>query len=187
MRLKLIVGLGNPGKKYELTRHNIGFWSIDLLSKRWGIPLNKEKWKGIVGEGVVNGEKVILLKPMTYMNLSGESIRPAMDWLKVDLEDLILIYDDLDLPLGQVRLRTKGSAGGHNGMKSTIAHLGTDQFKRIKLGIGRPVSLSVPDYVLSPFSQEESPFAQDAADRGAQAVDTWIKESFLIAMNRFNG
>ncbi|SFX40014.1 peptidyl-tRNA hydrolase, PTH1 family [Thermoactinomyces sp. DSM 45891] len=185
--MKLIVGLGNPGKKYEPTRHNIGFWAIDRLSERWGIPLNKEKWKGIIGEGMVRGEKVILLKPMTYMNLSGESIRPAMDWLKMDIEDLVIIYDEMDLPLGEVRLRTKGSAGGHNGMKSTIAHLGTDQFKRIRLGIGRPVSLAVPDYVLSPFSKEELPFAEGAADRASQAVETWVEESFLLAMNRFNG
>lgn len=185
--MKLIVGLGNPGKKYENTRHNIGFWVIDRLSEQWGIPLSKEKWKGMVGEGIVDGEKVVLLKPMTFMNLSGESVRPAMDWLKLSIEDLVVIYDDMDLPLGQVRLRLKGSAGGHNGMKSIIAHLGTDQFKRIKLGIGRPISISVPDYVLSNFSADEMPFAKDASERGAKAVNTWVEESFLMAMNKYNG
>ncbi|RAL23176.1 aminoacyl-tRNA hydrolase [Thermoflavimicrobium daqui] len=185
--MKFIVGLGNPGTKYQLTRHNIGFWVIDQLSEKWGIPVTKEKWKSLVGEGTVHGEKVILMKPLTFMNLSGEAVRPALDYLKGNIEDLVVIYDDLDLPLGQIRLRLKGSAGGHNGMKSIISHIGTQEFKRIKIGIDRPpVKISVPDYVLSPFSKEELSLAQEAAQISANAVDVWIYSNFLEAMNRFN-
>ncbi|MDF4741157.1 aminoacyl-tRNA hydrolase, partial [Vibrio parahaemolyticus] len=115
--MKLIVGLGNPGREYELTRHNIGFMAIDELAKRWNISLNEQKFKGVFGAGFVNGEKVILLKPLTYMNLSGESIRPLMDYYKIDVEDFVVLYDDLDIPVGKLRLRMKGSAGGHNGVK----------------------------------------------------------------------
>ena len=185
--MKLIVGLGNPGRQYAKTRHNVGFWVIDQLSEQWGIPVTKEKWKGEVGEGFVHGEKVILLKPMTYMNLSGESVRPAFDWLKLDLDELCVIYDDLDLPRGQIRLRLKGSSGGHNGMKSIIHHLGSDQFKRIKIGIDRPAgNLSVPDYVLSPFYKEELEEVLDAVDRAKEAVNEWVKTDFLQAMNQYN-
>jgi PTH1 family peptidyl-tRNA hydrolase len=185
--MKLIVGLGNPGIKYAQTRHNIGFWVIDRLSEEWGIPVNKEKWKAEVGEGVVRGEKVILMKPLTYMNLSGEAVRPAMDWLKADLDELVVVYDDLDLPPGQIRLRLKGSSGGHNGMKSLIQHLGTDQFKRIKIGIGRPQGrMTVPDYVLSPFHKSELELMADAVERSASAINCWLDKTFLEAMNRYN-
>jgi PTH1 family peptidyl-tRNA hydrolase len=185
--MKVIVGLGNPGIKYVMTRHNVGFWVIDCLSREWGIPIHKEKWKAEVGEGMVHGEKVILIKPLTYMNLSGESVGLALNWLKADIDDLIIIYDDLDLPPGQIRLRQKGSSGGHNGIKSLIAHLGTDQFKRIKIGIGRPQGkISVPDYVLSPFSKEETDLIYDAVDRSVQAVNCWIQSGFLEAMNIYN-
>jgi PTH1 family peptidyl-tRNA hydrolase len=185
--MKIIVGLGNPGIKYALTRHNIGFWVIDELSRVWGIPVQKEKWKAEVGEGIVEGEKVILIKPLTYMNLSGESVRPAVEWLKADLEDLCVVYDDLDLPPGKIRLRLKGSSGGHNGMKSIIQHLGTDEFKRIKIGIGRPEGgMSVPDYVLSPFKKEEEEVIADAVSRAAQAIDRWVKSNFQEAMNVYN-
>jgi PTH1 family peptidyl-tRNA hydrolase len=185
--MKLIVGLGNPGMKYAKTRHNVGFWVIDELSRRWGIPVTKEKWNSEVGEGVVRGEKVILMKPLTYMNLSGEAVRPALDWLKADLEDLCVIYDDLDLPPGQIRLRLKGSSGGHNGMKSIIAHLGTDQFKRIKIGIGRPQGpMPIPDYVLGTFSAAELEEISDAVGRAADAVSHWLESTFLEAMNDYN-
>jgi PTH1 family peptidyl-tRNA hydrolase len=185
--MKLIVGLGNPGKKYEETRHNVGFWVIDELSRRWNISLNKEKFQGLVGEGHVLGEKVVLLKPMTYMNLSGESVRPTMNWYKADLEELIVIYDDLDLPLGKIRLRLKGSSGGHNGMKSIVAHVGTEQFKRIRIGINRPpAGISVPDYVLSPFLLEEKVLAVQAVKMASDAVEAWLTEDFLKVMNRFH-
>ncbi|MGA8942992.1 MAG: aminoacyl-tRNA hydrolase [Thermoactinomyces sp.] len=185
--MKLVVGLGNPGIKYAKTRHNIGFWVIDRLSEKWGIPVNREKWRGVTGEGFVHGEKVVLLKPMTYMNLSGESVRAAVDWLKIDLDDLCVIYDDLDLPPGQIRLRLKGSSGGHNGMKSIIRHLGTDQFKRIKLGIGHPAGKRpVIDHVLSSFSKEELEQITDAVDRAKDAVDKWVETNFSQAMNQYN-
>ncbi|WP_044641821.1 aminoacyl-tRNA hydrolase [Risungbinella massiliensis] len=185
--MKLIVGLGNPGRKYAQTRHNIGFWVLAELSRRLNIPLNKEKFHGVVGEGMVGSEKVVLLMPTTYMNLSGESVRPAMDWYKADLDELLVVYDDMDLPLGKIRLRLKGSSGGHNGMKSIIQHLGTDEFKRLKLGVDRPpAGISVPNYVLAPFLPEEQSEAQSAAQMAAEAVEAWLSEDFLQVMNRFN-
>lgn len=186
--MKLIVGLGNPGREYEATRHNIGFMVIDELSKRWNIPLNQQKFKGIFGVGVVNGEKVILLKPLTYMNLSGESIRPLLDYYKVDLADFIVLYDDLDLPVGKLRLRMKGSAGGHNGIKSTIAHLGTQEFNRIRIGIDRPKhGMKVVDHVLGRFVAEEMPEVQHSIQKSADACEKWLSTPFLQVMNTFNG
>ncbi|GGE21821.1 peptidyl-tRNA hydrolase [Marinithermofilum abyssi] len=185
--MKLIVGLGNPGIKYASTRHNVGFWVIDRLSAKWGIEVQKEKWKSLVGEGRVRGEKVFLMKPETYMNLSGEAVRPAMDWLKASVEEIVVIYDDLDLPPGYLRLRLKGSSGGHNGVKSLISHLGTQNFKRIKIGIGRPDKpIPIPDYVLSRFAPDEEPKIMEAVNRAADAVDAWIDTPFLEVMNEFN-
>lgn len=185
--MKYIVGLGNPGKNYEKTRHNVGFMVIDELCKRWNLPLNKEKFKGIYGMGTINGEKVILLKPLTYMNLSGESIRPLLEYYDIDEEDLIVIYDDLDLPTGKIRLRTKGSAGGHNGIKSTIEHLGTQNFNRLRIGIGRPTNgMKVTDYVLGMFSEEERPEVAAAIIQAADACEKWLSSSFLEVMNEFN-
>lgn len=186
--MKLIVGLGNPGREYELTRHNIGFMVVDELSKRWNIPLNQQKFKGVYGSGIVNGEKVILLKPLTYMNLSGESIRPLMDYYKIGIEDFMVMYDDLDIPVGKLRLRMKGSAGGHNGVKSTIAHLGTQDFNRIRIGIDRPKhGMKVVDYVLARFGAEEMPHVQESIQKSADACEKWIDTSFLQVMNTFNG
>lgn len=185
--MKLIVGLGNPGKQYENTRHNVGFWAIDDMSATWNIPMIKEKWKAQVGEGLFQGEKVVLVKPLTYMNLSGESVRMALDWLKVDLNDFIVVYDDLDLPVGQIRLRGKGSAGGHNGIKSLIQQLGTDEFYRIKIGIGRPTNPQpTANYVLSAFHGEETTVIRDAVDRSRNAIETWRKLGFTQAMNAYN-
>ena len=138
-RMKLIVGLGNPGKQYDKTRHNIGFDVIEKIAEKLNIKLDQAKFKGIYGIGHVEGEKVYLLKPLTYMNLSGESICALMDYFQIDIEDLLVIYDDLDLPVGRIRLRQRGSAGGHNGIKSTIAHVGTQEFNRIRVGINRPL------------------------------------------------
>ncbi|MGG0186006.1 aminoacyl-tRNA hydrolase [Bacillus rhizoplanae] len=185
--MKLIVGLGNPGREYELTRHNIGFMAVDELSKRWNIPLNEQKFKGLFGAGFVNGEKVILLKPLTYMNLSGESIRPLMDYYKIDIEDFVVMYDDLDIPVGKLRLRMKGSAGGHNGVKSTIAHLGTQEFQRIRMGIDRPKNgMKVVDYVLGRFTVDEMPEVERAIKKSADACEEWLKAPFLQVMNTFN-
>ncbi|MFD3448311.1 aminoacyl-tRNA hydrolase [Microbacteriaceae bacterium 4G12] len=186
--MKLIVGLGNPGREYEATRHNIGFMVIDELCKKWGINLNQQKFKGLYGSGVVNGEKVIVLKPLTYMNLSGESIRALMDYYKLDVEDIVIMYDDLDLPVGKLRLRMKGSAGGHNGMRSTIAHLGTQEFNRIRIGIDRPKNgMKVVDYVLGRFTVEELPDVQQSIQKSADACEKWLTTPFLQVMNTFNG
>ena len=186
-RMKLIVGLGNPGREYELTRHNIGFMAIDELAKRWNISLNEQKFKGVFGAGFVNGEKVILLKPLTYMNLSGESIRPLMDYYKIDVEDFVVLYDDLDIPVGKLRLRMKGSAGGHNGVKSTISHLGTQEFQRIRMGIDRPKNgMKVGDYVLGRFTSEEIPDVNHSIEKAADACEEWLNKPFLQIMNTFN-
>lgn len=186
-RMKLIVGLGNPGREYELTRHNIGFMAIDELAKRWNISLNEQKFKGVFGAGFVNGEKVILLKPLTYMNLSGESIRPLMDYYKIDVEDFVVLYDDLDIPVGKLRLRMKGSAGGHNGVKSTISHLGTQEFQRIRMGIDRPKNgMKVVDYVLGRFTSEEVPEVNHSIEKAADACEEWLNKPFLHIMNTFN-
>lgn len=185
--LKLIVGLGNPGKQYAKTRHNVGFDVIDELSERFSIPLDQAKLKGLYGIGFIKGEKVLLLKPMTYMNLSGESIRAVIDYYQMDLDDLLVIYDDLDLPVGKIRLRQKGSAGGHNGIKSTIAHLGQQQFNRIRIGIDRPKNgMSVPDYVLGRFFSEEQIEIQTAVKKSADACEAWLNKPFLQVMNEFN-
>lgn len=185
--MKLIVGLGNPGRQYEKTRHNIGFQAIDKLSDDFGIRLDQAKHKGIFGIGNRDGERVILLKPLTYMNLSGESIRAVMDYYQIEIEDLAVIYDDLDLPVGRIRLRQKGSAGGHNGIKSTIAHLGTQNFNRIRVGISRPQNgMTITDYVLGDFTKEEQNIMDDVIDKCADACKQWIKSPFLKVMNEFN-
>jgi len=186
-KMKIMVGLGNPGKQYEHTRHNVGFDVIDELSRRFNIPLDQSKLKGLYGIGFYKGEKVLLLKPLTYMNLSGESIRAVMDYYDIDLEDLLVIYDDLDLPVGKIRLRQKGSAGGHNGIKSTVAHLGTQQFNRIRIGIDRPQNgMSVPDYVLGKFHKEEQSQVQDVIQKSADACEAWLERPFIQVMNDFN-
>lgn len=186
-KMKCIVGLGNPGKQYEHTRHNIGFEVIEALSSKLQIPLDQSKFKGLYGIGFHKGEKVLLLKPLTYMNLSGESIRACLDYYQINLEDLLVVYDDLDLPVGKIRLRQKGSAGGHNGIKSTVTHLGTQQFNRIRIGIDRPQSgMSVPDYVLGRFHKEEQPLILEAVEKSAEACVAWLESPFLQVMNEFN-
>ncbi|OEH92633.1 aminoacyl-tRNA hydrolase [Bacillus solimangrovi] len=185
--MKLIVGLGNPGKKYERTRHNAGFIAIDELANQLNISLTKSKFNGVYGDGVVNGEKVILLKPLTYMNLSGESIVPMMNYLNIDLDDLMVIYDDLDLPTGKVRLRVKGGTGGHNGLKSIKQHTGSTEFKRIRLGIGRPVApIPVVDYVLGQFNEEETLKINDAVEHASNACQAWLEMPFIDVMNKYN-
>lgn len=186
-KMKIMVGLGNPGKQYEYTRHNVGFDVIEELSRRFNIPLDQSKLKGLYGIGFYKGEKVLLLKPLTYMNLSGESIRAVMDYYDIGLEDLLVIYDDLDLPVGKIRLRQKGSAGGHNGIKSTVAHLGTQAFNRIRIGIDRPQNgMSVPDYVLGKFHKEEQSQVQDVVQKSADACEAWLERPFIQVMNDFN-
>jgi PTH1 family peptidyl-tRNA hydrolase len=185
--MKLIVGLGNPGKQYEHTRHNIGFEVIDELSRIFDISLDQAKHKGLYGIGFYKGQKILLLKPMTYMNLSGESIRAVVDYYQIEEDNLVVVYDDLDLPVGKIRLRQKGSAGGHNGIKSTIAHLGTQEFNRIRIGIDRPPKgMKVPDYVLGRFSMDDQISVTDAVKKGAAACGMWLEKPFLQVMNEYN-
>lgn len=187
-KMKCIVGLGNPGKKYENTRHNVGFMVIDALANRHGITLNKNKFKGQYAMEFLEGEKVILLKPQTYMNLSGESIRPLMEYYDISLEDLVVIYDDMDLPTGKIRLRQKGGHGGHNGVRNTIDHLGTKEFQRIRIGIGRPVTrMTVIDYVLGTFQKEEQDDLKHSIERAADACESFISgKTFTEIMNEYN-
>ncbi|MGB2873789.1 aminoacyl-tRNA hydrolase [Psychrobacillus psychrotolerans] len=186
--MKIIVGLGNPGKQYEATRHNIGFHVIDELSKRLDIPLTQSKFNGMYGIGHVGTEKVMLLKPLTYMNLSGECIVPMMDYYEVNDDEIVVIYDDLDLQVGKLRLRQKGSAGGHNGIKSIIQHLGSQEFNRIRIGVDRPKNgMKVPDYVLSNFSEDEKREMIHAVKNSANACEDWVTKKFLDVMNTYNG
>ncbi len=186
--MKVIAGLGNPGEKYENTRHNVGFKVIDHLSEHLSIPLNNQKFNGLFGIDEVNGHKICLLKPLTYMNRSGDAIIPLMKYYKVEIDDLLVIYDDLDLIPGKLRLREKGSAGGHNGMKSIIQHLGRQEFKRIRIGIGRPEpGEAVPDYVLKTFRPNQQAPIKEALQRSADACESWIDTPFTQVMNRYNG
>ena len=184
----IIAGLGNPTKEYEHTRHNVGFDTIDCIADQYGISINAKKPRALVGKGMIEGQKVILLKPQTFMNLSGESIRAAVDFYKVDeKEELIVIYDDISLPPGQLRIRKKGSAGGHNGIKNIIAHLGHDTFMRIKVGVGeKPAGYDLADYVLGHFSKEDRAIMDDAFKEAAEAVKMMITDGPDAAMNAFN-
>lgn len=184
--MKCIVGLGNPGRKYRQTRHNIGFMVIEELAFRHGWNLDKKKFNGQFAMEHLNGEKVVLLQPQTYMNLSGESIRPLMDFYQIDIADVLVVYDDLDLPTGKIRLRQKGGHGGHNGIKSTIAHVGKD-FKRLRIGIGRPdTPIPVVDYVLGNFPKDEQPAVIESIKKAADACETWLDKPFLEVMNEYN-
>lgn len=170
--MKLIIGLGNPGKEYESTRHNAGFIAIDAFAKKNDIEFNLEpKFKGAIGTKVFNGEKVLLLKPMTYMNLSGESVIAVMNFYKIDVENIIVISDDLDSPLGRIRLRNHGSAGGHNGHKNIINHLHTEDYKRVKIGIGRDSNIPVVDWVLKKLTENELAVINQAADKVTNALE----------------
>ena len=185
--MKCIVGLGNPGKKYEMTRHNIGFLAIDQLAAKHGITVNETKFNAIMGTGRINGERVVLVKPLTYMNLSGEAVRPILDYYKIAIEDVLVIYDDLDMVPGKLRLRPKGSAGGHNGIKSLIQHLGTMEFKRLKLGIGRPPHpLSVIDWVMMNYRKEDLPALQETLDQAVSAATDFADTEWVALMNRYN-
>lgn len=183
----IIVGLGNPTDKYQATRHNIGWDAITRISDDYGISLDMKKHKAICGKGSIAGEKVVLAQPMTYMNLSGESVRELMDFYKVSPEEVIVIYDDISLEVGQLRLRTKGSAGGHNGIKSIISHMGTDEFPRIKVGVGdKPKGWDLADYVLSRFQAEEQATMRDALKDTSEAVKTILTDGMNVAMNQYN-
>lgn len=184
----LIAGLGNPTKKYEHTRHNIGFDVIDRLADQYNISMNTKKFKGICGTGVIEGRKVLLLKPQTFMNLSGISVREAADYYKLDFtQELIVIYDDIDLSPGSLRIRKKGSAGGHNGMKDIIAHLGTQEFLRIRVGAGaKREGQDLVNHVLGRFSGEERELVEDAIQSAAAAVGLMVRGETDAAMNQYN-
>ena len=187
-KLTVIAGLGNPGSKYENTRHNAGFITVDLLSKKYGIRVDRLKHKALIGDGSINGERVLLVKPQTFMNLSGESVRDIMQWYKVPVENLIVIYDDVDLPAGTLRIRSKGSSGTHNGMKSVIYQLQSDEFPRIRIGIGRaPEGWDLADYVLGRFSADEAPAVGKCIERAAEAAALIVTEGMAAAMNKCNG
>lgn len=182
----MIVGLGNPGKKYEKTRHNCGFMVVDRLALELNIPVDQNKFQGLYGKGKVAGEDVILLKPMTYMNLSGDSLIQFVNYFKIDVADIVVVYDDLDLPVGKIRLRTKGSPGGHNGIKSIISHLKTQNFNRVRVGIDRDKFIPVVDYVLGKFTKEQEPFLNQSVSEASAALKVFIQEDFVKAMNQFN-
>ena len=184
----IIAGLGNPGSKYEKTRHNAGFQVIDRLAEQYHIEINQRKHRALCGSGMIQGTKVLLVKPQTFMNLSGESIREAVDFYKVDpQEELLVVYDDISLNPGQLRIRKKGSAGGHNGMKNIILHLGTQVFPRIRVGVGeKPPGSDLADYVLGHFSGEEEKQMEEAFCRAAQAAGVILSEGPDRAMNQYN-
>lgn len=183
----IIAGLGNPGRDYEYTRHNAGFLAIDEIAKKLNISVNKIKFKSLIGEGTINGEKVYLVKPQTYMNNSGEAIREIMNFYKVDPENLIVIVDDIDIEFATLKIKKKGSAGTHNGLKSIINLIGSQNFPRIKVGVGQKYeSQDLADFVLSKFSKKESPDIENAIDRAAQATFEIIENGIDSAMNIFN-
>ena len=181
-----IIGLGNPENKYDKTRHNIGFDVIDELASQMGVQVNTKRHKALCGVGQIGSEKVILVKPQTYMNLSGESVRAVMDFYKLDpTKDIIVIADDISLPTGKIRIRAKGSAGGHNGLKSIIAHAGTDQFTRIKVGVGANQG-DLVKHVLGKFSKGERKIVDDAVRNAASASEVIVMYDVQTAMNKFN-
>lgn len=183
----IIIGLGNPDQRYAATRHNIGFDAITRIADDYNIPLDFKKHKAICGKGYVGGEKVVLAQPQTFMNLSGESVRELVDFYKVSNEEIIVIYDDISLEVGQLRLRSKGSAGGHNGIKNIISHLGTEEFARIKIGVGdKPKDWDLADYVLSRFPKEEEPVIREALKRSSEAIKSIITDGMESAMNIYN-
>lgn len=182
----LIVGLGNPGKQYEKTRHNIGFDVIDYMANKYNIDVNREKFKGICGEGFIENKKVILLKPLTYMNLSGESIREFANFYKLEDDEIIVVYDDISLDIGRLRIREKGSAGGHNGIKSIIQNLGVDKFPRVKVGVGQPKD-NLVNHVLGKFSKEDREHIEKVIPVVSDAIVEIVKNDAKESMNKFNG
>ena len=184
----IIAGLGNPGREYENTRHNIGFLVIDDIAKKYQITMLERKHKAVIGKGYIDGHKVVLVKPLTYMNQSGESIRQATDYYKVDVTtQLVVVSDDISLDVGQLRIRKKGSAGGHNGLKNIILHLGTENFIRIRMGVSdKPQGDDLKDYVLGHFTDKEKKLLEETSEKAAEAVRMILQGDVDGAMNRYN-
>ena len=183
----LIAGLGNPTREYEKTRHNVGFEAIDILADKAGTTVTEKKHKALYGKGYIGGQKVILAKPPTYMNLSGESIREIADFYKIEPENIIILCDDINLSEGQLRIRLKGSAGGHNGLKNIISHLGTQEFPRIRIGVGeKPRGMDLADYVLGRFPKEQQAVMEEAYRDAAEAACMMIEDGADAAMNHYN-
>ncbi|MDO5689253.1 MAG: aminoacyl-tRNA hydrolase [Tissierellia bacterium] len=186
--MKLVVGLGNPGLKYEHTRHNVGFRVVDLLAEDAGIKVNKIKWKSLYGEGRLAGDKVILLKPQTFMNNSGIAVMEAVNFFKLPLEDVIVIYDDIDIPFGTIRIKPMGSSGSHNGMKSILFHLQDEAFPRVRISIGKkPSYMDLADFVLSSFAKTEEKTLERQLNAAAASVKEIIQRGVDAAMNEYNG
>ena len=184
--IRLIVGLGNPGPEYALTRHNIGFQVVDRLAARNRIPIRRRQLRAVIGDGIIAGHKVILAKPMTYMNLSGEAVGAISQMYRIEPDEVLLLVDDAALPVGKLRLRTKGSAGGHNGLKSIEAHLHTQEYPRIRIGVGAPDRGDLIDHVLGKVRREEKEVLEIAIERAADAVEAALRDGFDKAMNEFN-
>ena len=185
--MKAIIGLGNPGMKYAGTRHNIGFDAVTAIADKYNLSINNKKFKGVYADGHIAGEKVLLVQPQTFMNLSGECVREVVDFYKLNPDEIIIICDDINLDVGRLRIRKKGSAGGHNGLKNIIAHLGTEEFPRIRVGVGEKTEgWDLADYVLARFDKDSEPVIREALANVVGAVETWISEGIDAAMNRFN-
>ncbi|MEL7568403.1 MAG: aminoacyl-tRNA hydrolase [Dehalobacterium sp.] len=185
--MKIIAGLGNPGSRYETTRHNAGFMVLDFLAEKMNIDFIKQAHSSDVAEGRISGEKVLLMKPLTYMNLSGRAVRDAVNFYKIDLAELLIIYDDMDLEAGRLRVKQGGSGGGHKGMNSIISHLSSQNISRIKIGIGRPDREDPVNYVTMPFTDKDWDLVKPALEKGADAAEFWLKEGILAVMNKYNG
>jgi PTH1 family peptidyl-tRNA hydrolase len=183
--MKLVVGLGNPGRRYRGTRHNVGWDALDVLARRWSIDIARDEGYSVTGRGVIAGRHVWLVKPQTYMNLSGVAVREIVHRLRVEPNEILAIYDDMDLSVGTIRVRAQGSAGGHHGMASVIDELGTNAIPRVRIGIGRSGTDSV-DHVLSRFDAEEEPVIREAVERAADAVEVILRDGIEQAMDRFN-
>ena len=182
----VIAGLGNPGKKYEKTRHNMGFLVIDRIAEKCGIKVNRIKHRALTGDGMISGHKALLVKPQTYMNLSGESIGEIVSYYGVDHSELIVIYDDFDIDMGSIRIRKKGSAGSHNGMKSVISHLGAEDFPRVRVGIGSSGGRDWKDFVIGSVGRRERAVLEEAVDTAADAVICILEKGIDRAMNEYN-
>ena len=185
--MKIIAGLGNPGAEYARTKHNVGFMLVDALAERLGVDAWREKFNALVAAGRIGAQKVLLVKPLPYMNESGRALAPLLDWYKLAPEELIVVHDDMDIAVGTIRLRRKGSAGGHNGIKSLLAHIGSQEFSRVRIGIGRPLpGWTVVRHVLAPFSAEDGPKVHEAIAYLLPAVECIVTDGIDMAMNRYN-